>query len=846
VAFVLILAVGAFSSLAVVTVRQSFPQTNGHITIPALGANVTVLRDAYGIPQIYADTPEDLFAAQGFVHAQDRFFEMDLRRHITSGRLSELFGESQYATDVYVRTLGWRQVAEQEAAQLTGATKRYLEAYTTGVNAWLQSLQSRGSGGEISLEYAVLGLMGGTRDIEPWTVADSLAWFKAMAWDLDGNRVSELERALLTQAVGAEQTAELFPEADLTNSAPIVTRGAVKDGRFDPEATAASPARDEQTASTGTTVDLGAALSALQSTTGIDDALSGLLGDARDRLGGSNSWAVSPELSTTGSALLSNDPHLAPSMPSTFTQIGLHCTVKSAACPYDVVGFSFSGVPGVIIGHNADIAWGMTTPYVDTQDLFVEQVQGDQVLYGGEWEPLTMRTERIRVKGESEPRTITVRSSRHGPLISDVDAQLARASGFPLGTKTPGTYAVALSWTALTPGTTAEALFMLNTATDWESFRAAAEKMTSPSQNLLYADRFGNIGYQLPGAIPTRGKGDGNLPRPGWDPSWDWTGTIPFDALPWDYNPPKGYLVAANQTIIGADYPYHLGSDASYGWRSDMISRQIAQRQPLSPQGSVEMFEDTAMGIAADLVPTLLRVKVDDPWVAQAQQVLVGWDYRADADSAAAAYFAMVFEQIVMKTFGDELPEGVSYGGSDRWYAVLRNLVKDPKNQWWDDSNTPQVETRDDILLAAMTQARREITARLSEDPSGWTWGKLHTVALRHQAFGETGIAPLEWMFNRGPREVGGSTGVINAMSWQIGSGDFTVTNAPTMRMLVNFAEIDASVWINQSGVSGHASNPHYDDQFPLWAQGQTIPMPATRSKVEQLAVDKLELLTVG
>src|SRR5699024_9219502 len=217
-----------------------------------------------------------------------------------------------------------------------------------------------------------------------------------------------------------------------------------------------------------------------------------------------------------------------------------------------------------------------------------------------------------------------------------------------------------------------------------------------------------------------------------------------------------------------------------------------------------------------------------------------------DADSAAAAYFSLVYEHVLQRTFGDEMPDQVGFGATDRWFAVLSRLIDDPDSPWWDDVTTDQVETRDDVLREAMADARREITARLSEDPSGWSWGKLHTVTLQHQTLGSMGLPPLDWMFNRGPVPVDGSTAVINAMSWRAGSGDYTVVTAPAMRMLVDFADIDESRWINQSGVSGHASHPHYDDQFPLWVAGETIPMAATRTRVEETAVDMLELRPIA
>lgn len=852
VVFVLVLAVGGLSSLAVVTMRESFPQTNGQVTVPVLGGTATVLRDEYGIPQIYADTPEDLFAAQGFVHAQDRFFEMDFRRHIVSGRLSELFGESQVETDIFVRTLGWRRVAEQEAAQLTGKTRRWMEAYAAGVNAYLQSPAQSRTGGDLSLEYSVLGLIGGDAQYqpEPWTVVDSIGWFKAMSWDVDGNRVDELERALLTQALGADRVADLFPDKGPDQVTPIVGRGAIVDGAFDP--TAERPAGSEGPAPAETPDDglpddglPDEAWAALRSIVGIDDALSQVLGDPRSRIGGSNSWAVAPSKSDTGSAILSNDPHLPTSMPGIFTQVGLHCTVQSQECPFDVVGYSFSGVPGVIIGQNADLAWGLTTPYVDTQDLFIEELSGNQVRRGDRWEMLDIREEQLRVRGEPSPRTITIRGTSHGPLLSDVQANLAGLDTGE-GQSAQAQYGVSLAWTALQPGTIAEALFGMNSATNFDEFREAAKLMTAPSQNLIYADRHGNIGYQLPGRIPIRAKGDGNLPRPGWDPEWDWEGTIPFEELPWEFNPPEGMIVAANQPIIDDSYPYHLGSNTSYGWRSESIRMRLAEAVPVTPTNSADLFNDTTMRMARDIVPRLLRVSVTDPWVREGQQTLVGWDYRAEPDSAAAAWFSVVAEQLIEQIFATRRPEGVSFGGGDRWFAVLTALMDDPTNPLWDDPETEAVEGRDEALVRAMTDARRVITAKLSRDPSGWSWGKLHTVTLQHQTLGSVGIAPLNWIFNRGPLPIGGSTAVINAMAWQVGEGDFTVTAGPAMRMVVDFEDPDQSWWINQSGVSGHATHQHYDDQFALWARGELIPMVVSRIRVEEQAVDELLLVPVG
>ena len=350
-AVVLALVVGAVSSISVGTVRQSFPGVTGQINVPGLVGSVEVLRDDYGVPRIYADNAEDLFEAQGFVHAQDRFYEMDFRRHLAAGRLSELYGKSQVGTDTYVRTLGWRRVAEQELPLLAPSTRRYLDAYAAGVNTYLNGR----SAADLSLEYTLLGVQGLDYTPEPWTAADSVSWLKVMAWDLGSNLDAEAERAIVTAQLGSSRAAALFPAYPLDGHEPIVSRGTVVGKSFDPKARRTSARPLAGGAGSG---ELREATDVLARVTKINEMVSTLLGgrsQAREK--GSNSWAVSGAKTASGRAILSNDPHLATSIPSVFAQVGLHCRTVTATCPFDVSGFSLASVPGVVIGKNASMAW---------------------------------------------------------------------------------------------------------------------------------------------------------------------------------------------------------------------------------------------------------------------------------------------------------------------------------------------------------------------------------------------------------------------------------------------------------------------------------------------------------
>jgi len=836
-AIVLVLALGSLSSVGIATVRRSFPETSGRLMVSGLKGQVEVLRDSFGVPQIYADNPEDLFLAQGYVQAQDRFFEMDFRRHLAAGRLSELFGKSQLESDTYIRTLGWRRVAEQELALLAPSTRRYLDAYAAGVNA---SIADRAAG-DLSLEYSLLRLQGLDYSPQPWTAADSVSWLKVMAWNLGENLDEEAERAIITGKLGAGRAASLFPRYPLDDDfAPILRRGDVVGKAFDPSASRGSG----RPLPAGLSVDqLRKATGALESVAKINRSIPRLFGSGSGAGEiGSNSWAVAGSGTASGKAILSNDPHLPTSIPSVFAQVGLHCRTLSEACPFDVSGFSMASVPGVVIGKNTKIAWGLTTSYVDAQDLYLEDVQGDTVLQGGKYVPLNVITEEIRVRGEDQPRSIRIRSSPHGPLLSDVDQRLQQVSA---SRTTPGAapYAVALSWTALQPGRTMDALLALDQAQNFAEFRAATALLSAPSQNFIYADTAGNIGYQLAGAVPLRRKGNGTKPSPGWDPTYGWQGTIPFAKLPYVLNPPSGFIVAANQQVIGAQYPYPLGSTYSYGWRSQEIVDRLREAPPLTMDSAEQFFYDDTIRFAADLVPILLKIKVADPWVVEGQRTLVGWDYSASKDSAAAAYFNVVCHNILKFTFRDELPQELWPAGGDRWYAVLTMLMKQTQNPWWDDVTTKdKIETRDDILLAAMINARKEITSLMARDTDQWQWGKLHKVRLQNPTLGSSGIKPVEDLFNRGDYQVGGGPAVVNAMAYDDRTG-YAVTDGPTMRMLIDLGDLDASRWVNQSGVSGHAFNRHYDDQTELWANQQLWPFVSTRGAVEARTETRQELL---
>ncbi|MEH2053957.1 penicillin acylase family protein [Nostoc sp.] len=786
---------------ATYTVRQSFPQESGTIQIPELKAEVSVQRDKWGIPHIYAANSHDLFMAQGYIHAQDRFWQMDFWRHIGSGRLSEMFGSSQVDTDKYLRTMGWARVAQQEIQEINAEMKAYLEAYADGVNAYLTEHQ----GSALSLEYVVLKFLNPGYKPEPWQILHSLTWGKVMAYDLGRNFEREIERAILLKTLTPTQVEELFPPypQDLPVILPELQQGTGE----------AEKGRDNNVEVLLNSPDV---LPALESITKPMMALEQLIGPTGIGIG-SNNWVISGQWTATGKPILANDPHLGVQIPSIWYEVGLHCTPKSAECPYNVSGFSFAGMIGVIIGHSDRIAWGVTNVQSDVMDLYIEKINPknpNQYEVNGKWVDMQLVQETIQVAG-SQPIIQTVRYTRHGPILSDVSPNLKDFKP-SRSLELPQNYAVALRWTALEPSKLAYTVPQINRAQNWQEFRTAASNYDVPAQNLVYADIDGNIGYQMPGKFPIRAQGDGRYPVPGWTDEYEWQGYIDFDKLPKSFNPPQGYIATANNLVM-REYPYLITADWVYGYRAKRIVEMISQQtQPISLKDVQQIQGDDRNLNAQTLVPLLKSIAVDTPRLQAAQKLLQGWNLQLGMTSPAAALFEVFWKHLLADTFHDQLPEKYFPDGGDRWYAVIANLVKQPNSVWWDNHNTPKVENRDQILRQSFIEAVNELERIQSKDPKNWNWGKLHTITFRNATLGKSGVAPIEALFNRGAFATSGNGETVNANRWRANKS-FEVTDIPSLRMIVDLGNLDNSVAIHTPGQSGHAFHSHYNDMVEPW-----------------------------
>ncbi len=530
--FFVVLAGGVGGAL-VYLVRHNFPQTSGSISVPGLQAEVRVLRDEWGVPHIYAQNNHDLFFAQGYIHAQDRFWQMEFWRRIGMGRLAEILGESALESDQFLRTVGFARVAEEEVRRMDAETLSILQAYADGVTTYIQQRKGR-----LGLEFTLLGLTGVKFEPEPWTPVHTLTWAKVMAYDLGGNMDSEIIRTELLRKFGEDAVQQLMPAYPYEH--PVIVPTGVAWENVD---TSLLAVLDEVNQFASRTV----------------------VGT------GSNNWTISGQKTVTGMPILANDPHLSIQMPSIWYEIGLH------GGDFDVVGASFPSAPGVIIGHNRHIAWGVTNLGPDVQDLFVEKINPNnpnQYEFQGEWRDMQVIEEYIRVAGQAEPEKLTVRITHHGPIVNGVMGPLHGTT--------------ALQWTALQPNTLFRAVLELDRARNWDEFRDALSKWDIAAQNFVYADIEGNIGYQSTGKIPIRASGDGLMPVPGHTGEYDWTGYIPFEDLPYRFNPPEGFIVTANNAVVDEQYPHLIALEWASGFRAARITELIQSKEKLSVADMIE------------------------------------------------------------------------------------------------------------------------------------------------------------------------------------------------------------------------------------------------------------------
>jgi penicillin amidase len=780
-AAVVLLSVGAAAG-GYWWLRQSLPQVDGEIEVAGLTAPVVIVRDQWAIPHIETDGLLDATFALGFVHAQDRLWQMEFQRRLGAGRLAEILGPAALPGDRFMRTLGLYRHAEASLAQLAPDTIAWLEAYAAGVNAFLATRS-----GPLPPEFLLLG----HADPEPWRPADSLVWLRVMALDLATNYRDELTRARLARRLSREQIEDIWPS--YPENAPV------------------------------TLVELARALPW--------DELAAVLPEGAPGAVGSNAWVVDPGRSTTGGALLANDPHLRLQAPGVWYLAHLETPELT------LVGATLPGIPAMVLGHNGSIAWGFTNTGADTQDLFVERVDPadpSRYLTPEGAAPFEARAETIEVAGGA-PVTLTVRATRHGPVISDLLADAPARFG--------ADRAVALAWSALAADDVgAQALLEIDRARDWREFVTALRAVGAPMQNILYADAAGHIGLIAPGRVPIRKQGDGRWPVPGWTGEYDWQGWIPFDALPRALDPPDGVLFNANNRVVPPDYPYLLTAD----WEAPHRARRLAQLLERGPFGSAQlatMQADLLSLLAKDLLPIMLAAEPNGPLAAAAMAKLRAWDRVMRADAAEPLIFAAWYRELSRLIYADEL--GDLFDGFWHVRPQFMERILTRRQIWCDDVRTAPVETCAELAAAALDAALLDLARRFGDDPDGWRWGAAHVARMTHPVFTDQplqgGLFDIE--VASGGDSVTVDVGHFNPRDQQ---RPFASIHAATYRAIYDLADLDASRFIAATGQSGNPLSPHYRDLTRLWATGGAVAIGRDRAIYRQGAIGTLCLQPSG
>ncbi|HQY89988.1 penicillin acylase family protein [Caldilinea sp.] len=748
--------------------RTSLPLTNGTVRVTGTDGSVEIVRDEAGVPHIFAATDHDAYYGLGYVHAQDRLWQMEMNRRIGAGRLSEILGEATLSIDKFQRTLGYYRAALRDLEIIEPRSRQALEAYAAGVNQWLSE------GHTLPPEFILLGVTP-----EPWQPADSLVWQKMMSWDLGGNYDLELLHQQLAQALGPARAAQLLPDY------PAAGVRILADIPF----------------------DASAAVALLE----IDRTLESDFGRG-GRESGSNNWVIAGSRTETGMPILADDPHLGTSIPSIWYLAEMQGDALHA------IGATFPGSPAIVIGHNEHVAWGVTNVGPDVQDLYVERVNPanpNQYEVDGAWQAMTVAEELIVVDGEDEPLRWAARSTRHGPLISDVSD-----TGLPL----------ALQWTALQPDdATIDAFLGLNYAADWEEFVTALEKFVTPSQNFVYADGTGNIGYYAPGNIPIRVAGhDGTLPVPGWASEYEWQGFIPFTELPHAYNPPQGYIATANNRVVDDAYPYLLSTDWAPPYRAERIVELIEQ---MSSNGDTISLDDVA-AMQADrtstqvraLLPFLLTVTPADARQQQAIDLLQHFDGEMRMESAAAAIYQAWMLHLERAMFEDDLRATLFAEMSTRANSLfLTNALNDPAQGavWCDNVLSAPVESCTETAQLALDKALDDLSERMGNDMNAWRWDRIHITQYPHNPFSQ--VSYLKWLFHRTIAN-GGDRYTVNVAPVNL-DDPYVQTHSPGYRHIVDLSDMANSRFMITTGLSGNVLSPHYDDLIRLHRDVAYLPM---------------------
>ncbi len=777
----LVIALAFVSVLIVTWLRTSLPEIDGTLALRGLGGPVEVIRDANGVPHIFADRVNDAYFGLGFTHAQDRLWQMEMTRRIGAGRLSEIFGNRTLKIDRFIRTLGLYRAAQAQLTLMKTDERALLDAYAAGVNALLNNHT-----GALSPEFAVLG-----HKPEPWRPEDSLVWARIMAVRLSGNWRSELLRLRLAETLTPVQIEQLWPSDDGTAPATL--------------SSAPNPAA------------------------AMLDRLARALPDELAPIDASNAWVIGGSRTETGKPILANDPHLGFGVPI------LWYLARIETPNLSLTGATVPGVPLHPLGHNGKIAWGMTTTGADVEDLYIEALDPnnpEQYLTPDGPASFTTRVEKIYVTGD-DPVTLTVRETRHGPVVSDVLDEADRSE-----TALESVISLASPTTRI-DDETARALYLLNRASNWGEFLDAARLFHAPVQNLFFADTAGDIGLVTPGRIPIRKDHDGARPVPGQDERFDWNGFIPFDELPKRHNPPNGLIINANNRLVGPDYPHSIAKHWQAAYRAARIVEALDGKKAHTAAESAALQMDTVSPAARRLVPLLLTAPAKSDKAKKAITLLRAWDFRMHRDRAEPLIYAAWLRALERAIVQDELGDRAEDYTRSRARFVIAALTEN--QSWCDDVTTAEPEACDTQIAGALETALADIAKSQGPDIDGWRWGAAHKAQFRHRIF--TQIPGLRSFTDLVVETDGGDHTLNRGQTRQGGPTPFSHVHGSGYRAVYDLGDLDRSRYIIATGQSGNPFSPHYGDMLDRWRAGEFVTIGGNREDVRRQAANTLTLM---
>lgn len=766
--------------------HQAVPNYSENILLKGLTEEVNIFHDSLGIPHIYAANEADLYRTVGYVMAQERLWQMDLLRRVTQGRLSEIFGKDMIKTDELLRSLQMPAKSKMILENADSALLTALQSFADGVNQFIKTHQKK-----LPPEFLILRYKP-----DPWEIEHSTNLIGYMGWDLRSGWSEDVLFATLAEQLDSAHLSSLIPEMKNMPTSVFPTF------KLQRQIIAESMLNASQKLE-----DLGIEV-----------------------FNASNNWAVSGEKSETGKPLLANDMHLSLSTPGIWMQ--MHQVIKGKL---NVTGVALPGQPLIICGHNDSIAWGMTNVTVDNIDLFQEKIseEQDKYYFNGEWKPLRIANEKIKIKG-GEIHEKTIRFTHRGPLVSEV--------------KDKKNIQLSMRWTGNDPSNELMGIYLLNNAKNWNDFRNAARNFCGVSQNIAYADVKGNIGMQCAAGIPIRDT-DGFSIYSGETDEHDWKGYVPFEELPFEFNPERGYVSSANNKTAPDNYPYYISHWFSMPYRIDRINQMLEAKEKLSIDDFKAMQGDNHSLLVEHLLPLFVETlekqdSLNNPAEIEALALLKNWDGEMVKESAAATVFEVLFIKLIRNMVEDELDENTVQqliGHSSICRYLLENSIHSKNTMWFDNIKTEKTETFDDALTQAFKTTISRLSESLKTNPTEWQWQNIHKLTLSHY-LGRVKI--LDWLFGFNSKTylVSGSAHTVCVFSYRAGYS-YDAVHGASQRHIFDVADWNRSETVIPTGTSGIPASPYYCNQTEMYINNQYHSDNFSEEQVLENAVYKMKLI---